>query len=166
MNPIAKHNQNSDGYKPDAIPKALRVIKGHKEGKTMDSLDNHVRTMNTQEGSRLEKRVGSIFIHVSDMKRAVEWYSRVFDLPYNDDYIEGRLSTVYTLHFEGTEVLLDNNGGAEPRPQPMMFFKTDDIRQTLQFLKQAGVVIHKEVLDNNIVIFEDPDGNRLMAIQM
>ncbi|MFD2613166.1 VOC family protein [Paenibacillus gansuensis] len=122
--------------------------------------------METMAGSRLEKRVGSIFIHVSDMKRAVDWYCRVFDLPYNEDYIEGRLSTVYTLHFEGTEILLDSNNGAAPAPQPLMFFKTDDIRQTLQFLKESEIVIHNEKLENNIVIFEDPDGNRLMAIQM
>jgi predicted enzyme related to lactoylglutathione lyase len=100
------------------------------------------------------------------MKSAVEWYSRLFDVPLNDDYLEGRLSTVYTLHLEGTEILLDSNHGAEPGPQPIMFFKTDDIRQTLHFLKENGVVIHNEVLENNIVIFEDPDGNRLMAIQM
>ena len=122
--------------------------------------------MKTMAGSRFEKRVGSIFIHVSDMKRAVEWYSRVFDLPYNEDYMEGRLSTVYTLHFEGTEILLDSNNGAAPAPQPLMFFKTDDIRQTLQFLKESEIVIHNEILENHIVIFEDPDGNRLMAIQM
>lgn len=122
--------------------------------------------MKTMAGSRLEKRVGSIFIHVSDMKRAVEWYSRVFDFPYNEDYMEGRLSTVYTLHFEGTEILLDSNNGAAPAPQPLMFFKTDDIRQTLQFLKESEIVIHNEILENHIVIFEDPDGNRLMAIQM
>ena len=122
--------------------------------------------MKTMAGSRLEKRVGSIFIHVSDMKRAVEWYSRVFDLPYNEDYMEGRLSTVYTLHFEGTEILLDSNNGAAPAPQPLMFFKTDDIRQTLQFLKESEIVIHNEILEDHIVIFEDPDGNRLMAIQM
>jgi len=117
-------------------------------------------------GSRLEKRVGSIFIHVSDMKRAVEWYSRVFDLSFNEDYMEGRLSTIYTLHFEGTEILLDSNNGATPCPQPLMFFKTDDIQKTHQFLKKNGIVIHNEVLENNIIIFEDPDGNRLMAIQM
>ncbi|KRE31643.1 VOC family protein [Paenibacillus sp. Soil522] len=122
--------------------------------------------MKTTAGSRLEKRVGSIFIHVSDMKRAVEWYSRVFDLPYNEDYIEGRLSTVYTLHFEGTEILLDSNNGAAPAPQPLMFFKTDNIWKTLQFLKESEFVIHNEILENKIVIFEDPDGNRLMAIQM
>ncbi len=122
--------------------------------------------MKTMSGSRLEKRVGSIFIHVSDIKRAVEWYSRVFDLPYNEDYMEGRLSTVYTLHFEGTEILLDSNNGAAPAPQPLMFFKTDDIRQTLQFLKESEVLIHNEILEIHIVIFEDPDGNRLMAIQM
>jgi len=132
----------------------------------MESLKNQVRTMNERAGSRLEKRIGSVFIHVSDMKRAVEWYSRVLDLPFNADYLEGRLSTVYTLHLEGTEILLDSNHGAAPGPQPAMFFKTDDIRQTLQFLKENGVVIHNEVLENNIVIFEDPDGNRLMAIQM
>lgn len=122
--------------------------------------------MNNLAGSRLEKRVGSIFIHVSDMKRAVEWYSRVFDLPYSDDYTEGRLSTIYNLPFEGTEILLDSNHGAAPAPQPLMFFKTDDIRHTLQFLKESGITIHEEMLENNIVIIEDPDGNRLMAIQM
>lgn len=131
----------------------------------MESLNNEVRTI-TRAGSRLEKRIGSIFIHVSDMKRAVEWYSRMFDLPFNDDYLEGRLSSVYTLQLEGTEILLDSNHGSSPGPQPMMFFKTDDIRKTLQFFEDNGIVIHNEVLENNIVIFEDPDGNRLMAIQM
>ena len=100
------------------------------------------------------------------MKRAVEWYSCVFDLPFNNEYLEGRLSTVYTLHLDGTEILLDSNHGASPGPQPMMFFKTDDIRQTLQYFKENGIAIHNEVLENNIVIVEDPDGNRLMAIQM
>ncbi|XEC94520.1 VOC family protein [Paenibacillus tarimensis] len=132
----------------------------------MDYLNNQVRTMNSQAASRLEKRIGSVFIHVSDMKRAVEWYSRVFDLPFNNDYLEGRLSTVYILHLGGTEILLDSNHGAAPGPQPMMFFKTGDIRHTLQFFKENGIIIHNEVLENNIVIFEDPDGNRLMAIQM
>ena len=79
--------------------------------------------MKTMAGSRFEKRVGSIFIHVSDMKRAVEWYSRVFDLPYNEDYMEGRLSTVYTLHFEGTEILLDSNNGAAPAPNRLCFLR-------------------------------------------
>ena len=122
--------------------------------------------MKTTTGSGLDKRVGSIFIHVSDMKRAVEWYSQVFELPFNDDYKEGRLSTIYSLPLEGTEILLDSNHGAAPAPQPMMFFKTDDIQRTLRFLKESGIVIHNEALENNIVIFEDPDGNRLMAIQM
>ncbi|MDF2652181.1 MAG: hypothetical protein K0Q73_7986 [Paenibacillus sp.] len=30
MGPVAKKNQNSDGYKPTAIPKALKVINGHR----------------------------------------------------------------------------------------------------------------------------------------
>lgn len=132
----------------------------------MESLNNQDRSMNKRAESGLEKRIGSVFIHVSDMKRAVEWYSRVFDLPYNDDYLEERLSTVYTLHFEGTEILLDSNHGAAPSPQPMIFIKTADILKTLQYFKENDIKIHNEVLENNIVIFEDPDGNRLMAIQM
>lgn len=166
MDPVAKRNHNSDGYKPAAIPKALKVLKGHKEDKTMESLNNQDRSMSGQAESRLEKRIGSVFIHVSDMKRAVEWYSHVFDLPFNDDYLEGRLSTVYVLQFEGTEILLDSNHGAAPGPEPMMFFKTDDIRKTLRFFRENAIKIHNEALENNIVVIEDPDGNRLMAIQM
>ncbi|MEF3308715.1 VOC family protein [Paenibacillus sp. GYB004] len=165
MDPVHK-NQNSDGYKPAVIPNAFKVIHGRKEAGSMKSLINQDRIVDRRAESRLEKRIGSMFIRVSDMKKAVEWYSRVFDLPYNNDYLEDRLSTVYTLHLDETEVLLDSNGEAAPSPQPLMFIRTDDIRSTLQFFKDNDIKIHKEVLENNIIIFEDPDGNRLMAIQM
>lgn len=131
----------------------------------MDNLNKEVQTVN-RTGSRLEKRVGSIFIHVSDMKTAVEWYSLVLELPFNEDYLEDRLSTIYALPVEGTEILLDANHGASPGPQPLMFFKSDDIQQTLQYLKENEIVIHHEALEHNIVVVKDPDGNKLMVIQM
>ncbi len=154
--------RNSDAYKPTSVPASLHVIKSYGEG--IQSRLGESSMVEQAGGSKIERRVGSIFIHVSDMKRAVEWYSRVFDLPFTDEF--SRLSTVYTLPLEGTEILLDSNSGAAPAPQPLMLFKTDDIRHTLQYLQASGVVIHKEILENNMVIFEDPDGNRLMAIQM
>ncbi|MBD3918384.1 VOC family protein [Paenibacillus sp. PR3] len=131
----------------------------------MERLNDEVGTFG-RTGSRIEKRVGSIFIHVSDMKRSVEWYSHVLELPFNDDYLEKRLSTVYSLPVDGTEILLDSNHGASPGPQPLMFFKSDDIQQSLQFLKENDIVIHHEALEHNIIIIEDPDGNKLMLIEM
>lgn len=38
MGPVSMKNQNSDGYKPSAIPRALKVINGHKEGITMEQM--------------------------------------------------------------------------------------------------------------------------------
>ncbi len=39
MGPVSKKNQNSDGYKPSTIPRALKVINGHKEGITMEQMN-------------------------------------------------------------------------------------------------------------------------------
>src|SRR5690606_23339064 len=112
MNSAAR---NSDGYKPTSVPASLHVVKGYGQG--IQSRLGESSMGEQVAGSKLEKRVGSIFIHVSDMRRAVEWYSRLFDLPFTDEF--SRLSTVYTLPLEGTEILLDSNNGAAPAPQPL-----------------------------------------------
>lgn len=51
MDPGVKNYRQSDGYKPIAIPKALKVIKGHKEETTMESLDHFLRVRTAKLGS-------------------------------------------------------------------------------------------------------------------
>lgn len=118
------------------------------------------------DNSAIENRIGSVFVPVSDMQRAIVWYSRLFDLPVAGTSHEGR---IYDLPMAGdVGLILDGHKPVANSSQPICFFWTRDIRQTLQFLTENSVEIVQEIADIGSVstlTFKDPDGNLLMVCQ-
>jgi len=116
--------------------------------------------------SPIENRIGSVFVPVSDMSRAVEWYSTVFGLPTDEASHEG---TIYDVEMTGdVQLTLDANRPVENSSQPLCYFWTDDIDETETFLQSLEIPIVMGPEDVGSVTFltiEDPDGNRLMVCQ-
>jgi predicted enzyme related to lactoylglutathione lyase len=117
--------------------------------------------------SPIQNRIGMVFIPVSDIPRASEWYSWLFGLPLQATAHNG---TIYTLPMQG-EVGLILDGTPKPvsnSSQPLCFFWTTQIQQVAEWLKQHQVEIVREIEHIGSVqtlTFMDIDNNLLMVCQ-
>jgi len=116
--------------------------------------------------SPIENRIGTVFVPVSDMPRAITWYTELFDLPTDDASHEG---TIYGVEMAGDVGLtLDANRPVENSSQPLCYFWTADVEAAHEFLQSRDIPIvmgPENIGSVTFVTFEDPDGNRLMVCQ-
>jgi predicted enzyme related to lactoylglutathione lyase len=114
----------------------------------------------------IQRRAGMIFIPVSDLQRAIRWYSALFGLPLGETSHEDK---IYDVPMEGeTGLILDAHRQVQNSSQPLCFFWTDDIAATHKHLSTLGVEILGSVEDIGSLLtltFRDPDGNLLMVCQ-
>lgn len=121
--------------------------------------------------SPIYNRVDTIFIHVSNLKESVRWYSKLFGMEFNEqgDY----QGPIYTLHMGKNRpgLTLDNHCFDEdyqfvPSNQPLFNVSTDDIDAAYDHAKQLGVESVTEITrfpDLSEFYVKDPDGNILMV---
>ncbi len=108
-----------------------------------------------------------VFIHVSDMQRAITWYSSLLSMP---SAITSHDGLIYALPLTGsTQVILD--GYPKPVPPhgtgPRVMFTTSDIRAAVEHVRSLGIE-PGEVQDigSSLVLYiEDPDGNLICIRQ-
>ena len=117
--------------------------------------------------SPIENKIGTVFVPVSDMQRAIAWYSRLFDLPIETTTHEGR---IYTVPMAGeVGLILDGHRPVANSSQPLCFFWTGDIHAADEFLRRTGVEIARGGIQDIgglfTLTFQDLDGNLLMACQ-
>lgn len=116
--------------------------------------------------SPIENRIGCLLIPVSDMPRAIAWYSRLFGLPSQSATHEGR---IYTLPMQGeVGLILDSHKPVTNSSQPLCFFWTQDIKHAYAFLMESGVDVlapPEDIGSVTTLLFQDPDHNLLMVCQ-
>ena len=116
--------------------------------------------------SPIQNRIGMVFIPVSDMPRAIDWYSRLLGLPVEETSHEGRIYGLPML--DGPGLVLDGHRPVANSSQPLLFFWTDDLRATRAFLVDNHVELVGEIADIGSVstlTIRDPDHNLLMVCQ-
>lgn len=114
----------------------------------------------------IQKRIASVFIHVNDMEKAVEWYARLLGVPFRS----GPYEEMYSIQLDNLLILLDSHrsGRFTPAEQAIFALPTDDIDQTYEYLKSIDVTIIGEIErfpDISFVTIQDPDGNLMMIVQ-
>jgi predicted enzyme related to lactoylglutathione lyase len=117
--------------------------------------------------SPIDNKIGAVFVPVSDMQRAIAWYSRLFDLPIETTTHEGR---IYNVPMAGdVGLILDGHRPVANSSQPQCFFWTSDIHTADEFLRRTGVEIVRGGIQDIgglfTLTFQDLDGNLLMACQ-
>lgn len=116
--------------------------------------------------SPVQNRIGMVFIPVSDMPRAIAWYSRLFGLPAGSTTHGEK---IYNVPMAGeTGLILDAHKPVANSSQPICFFWTNDIHQVHQLLLAWGVDSVGAIQDIGSVLtltFRDPDQNLLMVCQ-
>ena len=117
--------------------------------------------------SPIENRIGQVFVPVTDMDRAIAWYSRLLGVPIAATTHGGAIYNVpmqgeTRLALDGTRREISNSS------QPLFFFWTRDIQAAYAFLQENNVAIVGAIEDIgsvSFVIFKDLDGNLLMVCQ-
>lgn len=115
----------------------------------------------------------AVFVHVRDLRRAVEFYTGLLDLPYDPAADFG--NDIYVIRLENDTDLVLDASNAERAALTSAFamhatcmFTTQDIDAAHQWLQGRGVEIVTELYrDPNVAFFnfKDPDGNIQMICQ-
>jgi hypothetical protein len=108
-------------------------------------------------------RVGGIFIPVSNIRDAREWYCGILGLEPTLDIIADHLCCI-PLDNNGSNLILDSkifHVDATYR-NPAFHFNTDDIEKAYQFMTDRNVDLVTGIEHGHWFNFKDPDGNLLM----
>jgi predicted enzyme related to lactoylglutathione lyase len=106
------------------------------------------------------KKVAFIGHRVTDMERAKKFYGEVLGLPMTAEH-EGKWAEFDTP--DGKSIALETFS-PEGSP-PCLALETDDIVAEMARLKEAGVEVLMDVMDNKVckmAIVNDSEGNKLM----
>lgn len=112
-------------------------------------------------------KVGAIFVPVSNIEKARDWYCSVLELEPAYDIMAGHLCCI-PLDNNGLSLVLDSKIYKEDSyaRTPMFHLNTGDIQKAYQFLKEKGVEMVTEIENGHWFNIKDPDGNMLMICQL
>lgn len=108
--------------------------------------------------------IGTVFIPVSNIGKARDWYCEILGLPADGEIQFGHL---YALPMKGAGVVLDSKIYSEDAifRTPAFHFNTEDIEEAYVFMQDKGVELTTEIQHQHYFNFKDPDGNHLMVCQ-
>lgn len=109
-------------------------------------------------------QVGTIFIPVSNVEKARNWYCDILGLESNGEILFGHL---FIVPMNGTGIVLDSKIYSEETrfKTPLFHFNTNNIEQAYEYMKNKNVKLTTAIEHNHWFNFEDPDGNHLMVCQ-
>lgn len=130
---------------------------------------NDEKALNQGTPVPLENRVASLFVHVKDLRKSAEWYSRLLGLPLMEERLNG--GPVYWFDFEGTHLILDSNAANRDNPDwdeammPRLMFKAKDIDEAYSYIREKGEPFFEPERHGTMAYFNfrDPEGNAQMA---
>ncbi|WP_100406975.1 VOC family protein [Bacillus solitudinis] len=107
-------------------------------------------------------QIGTIFIPVSNVEAARDWYCDILGLPADGEILFGHL---YVVPMIGTGIVLDSKIYSENNifRAPAFHLNTDNIEQAYEYMKGKNVELTTEIEHNHWFNFKDPDGNQLMV---
>ncbi|MFC4559552.1 VOC family protein [Virgibacillus kekensis] len=118
--------------------------------------------------SPIKNKVNLVFIPVSDIKQAKEWYTEMLNIEEG----EFMFDNLFAAKMDGTGMLLDTmpmwrdeNEQLQPLNVPAIQFGTDDIQASYAFMKEKGVELVTDIQHDHWFVFKDPDGNKMMVCQ-
>jgi len=113
----------------------------------------------------VQNKVGVIFIPVSNLEKARDWYCKLLDLPADGDIIYGHL---YILPMQGTSnIILDSKIYSPEKVIQVPFIQlvTADIEASYAYMKEHNIELLTNIENGHWFNIKDPDGNVLMICQ-
>ncbi|MBM7602745.1 putative enzyme related to lactoylglutathione lyase [Metabacillus crassostreae] len=114
--------------------------------------------------SSISSKAGAIFIPVSNVLHARDWYCSILNLEPNYEIIAGHLCCI-PFDNNGLNLVLDSKiyNKESLYKNPAFHFNTDDIHKAYQSLKKHNVEFVTDIENGHWFNFKDPDGNLLMV---
>ncbi|OLS33960.1 VOC family protein [Bacillus sp. MRMR6] len=115
----------------------------------------------------ITNKVGAIFVPVSDIYKARDWYCSILGLEPAYEIIAGHLCCI-PLDNNGLNLVLDSKIYTEDAyaRTPMFHFNTEDIHEAYRFMKEKGVEIVTDIEHGHSFNIKDPDANMLMICML
>lgn len=115
----------------------------------------------------IQNKVGAIFIPVSDIEKARDWYCSLLQIEPTFEIIHGHLCCI-PLENNGQNIVLDSKIYTPDvyARTPLLHFNTDNIEEAYQFMKDNGIEVITEIEHGHWFNFKDPDGNHLMICKI
>lgn len=113
------------------------------------------------EGNSIINEVGGIFIPVSDIEKARDWYCNLLGL----DAVDIQFGHLAVLPMQdGSGVVLDSKNFIGPHDRKsILHFNTRDLEAAHAQVKQLAAETLGPITDGIFFTFKDPDGNWLMV---
>lgn len=107
-------------------------------------------------------QIGTVFIPVSNIEEARNWYCDILGLPIDGEILFGHL---YVLPMNGTGIVLDSKIYSEDNifKTPLFHLNTNNIEQAYEYMNGKNVELTTEIEHNHWFNFKDLDGNILMV---
>ncbi|MBP1882480.1 VOC family protein [Sinorhizobium mexicanum] len=112
--------------------------------------------------SAIESEIGGVFIPVSNIEAARDWYCHLLGRPADGDIPFGHL---YVIAMKGsTALVLDSKGFVGPHVgKPVFHFNADDLSAAHAHVSALDADNVSPITDGAFFTFNDPDGNLLMV---
>lgn len=109
-------------------------------------------------------KAGAIFVPVSSIIEAREWYCSLLGLEPSIDIIAGHLCCI-PFDNNGLNLILDSRIYNEDNifRTPAFHFNTDDIDQAYQYMEERQIELVTGIEHGHWFNFKDPDGNVMMV---
>ncbi|MEZ7171611.1 VOC family protein [Sporosarcina sp. OR05] len=114
--------------------------------------------------SPIETRISTIFIPVSDVAKARDWYCGLLGVPADGEIVHGH---IYVISLENVNLVLDSKVFEKFKRDgiPRFHFDVLDIEAAYEYVIAKEVTILTEIENGHWFNISDPDGNVLMICQ-
>jgi catechol 2,3-dioxygenase-like lactoylglutathione lyase family enzyme len=108
-------------------------------------------------------QIGMVFVPVSDLHKARDWYCQLLGVPADGEILHNHL---YILPMEGAGLILDSKIYSPEAvfQVPAVVLNTTDIQAAHHFMKGKSAEV-AEIQFDKWFNFKDPDGNLMMICQ-
>lgn len=119
--------------------------------------------------SPIRNQINTVFIHVKNLEKSVEWYCRLLDQEYEPSEIKSPVYNLKINHFTGLTLDAGPEGEikeVEASPYPLLNFHTDHIHAAYAYVEELNYEIASEIVQfDDFAFFTvlDPDKNKVMV---